>query len=67
VFFGAAPVACTVFVGREVAVPEPVLLVAVTTTRIRLFTSVLVSVYCLLVAPLIAAQEPPELSQRSQA
>ncbi len=30
VFFGACPVACTVLVGREVAVPEPELLVAVT-------------------------------------
>ncbi len=67
VFFGACPVAATIPVGREVAVPEPELFVAVTMTRSLWPTSAVVSVYCLLVAPAIGAQVPPAVSQRSQA
>src|SRR5438309_1763584 len=65
VFLGAEPVAWTTSVGREVAVPEPSLLVAVTTTRSRFPTSVVWIVYWRLLAPLIGLQPPPCESQRS--
>src|SRR3954447_16822345 len=64
VFFGAWPVAWTTFVGRETATPLPDAFVAVTWTRTRLPTSVLVSVYCREVAPEMALQFPPDASQR---
>src|SRR5437588_2788735 len=65
VFFGACPVACTTSVGRDVASPEPELFVAVTWTRSRWPTSVVVTVYCRELAPLICWQLPASLSQRS--
>jgi hypothetical protein len=51
-------------VGTEVAFVEPSRLVAVTRTRSVLPTSTPLSVYVLLVAPLIAEQLPPLRSQR---
>jgi hypothetical protein len=64
VFFGAWPLAWTTSVGREVAVPDPELFVAVTMTRSRWPTSAAARVYRLLVAPPIGAQLPPAVSHR---
>jgi hypothetical protein len=50
----------------DVAEPLPPAFFAVTTTRRRWPTSAEERVYCLLLAPEIAAHPPPELSQRSQ-
>jgi hypothetical protein len=51
-------------VGRDTAVPEPVLFEARTRTRSLLPTSVDVSVYVLFVAPMMFEQLSPFLSQR---
>jgi len=61
---GAVPVDLTTSVGREAAVPDPEVFVAVTTTVIRRPTSVPASVYRVPVAPAIATQEPPLESHR---
>jgi hypothetical protein len=64
VFAGAEIV--TTPVAPDVAWPLPPTLVAVTLTRIVWLLSALASVYVLSVAPLMAAQAPPDWSQRSQ-
>jgi hypothetical protein len=64
-FFGAAPVALTVPVGRETATPFPELFDAVTWTFSVEPTSAVCTVYWLLVAPEIALQFPACASQRS--
>ena len=65
VFFGAEPVAFTTSVGRETAMPEPLLFVAVTCTRRRLSTSPDDTVYVWLVAPVMGVQLPAWALQRS--
>jgi hypothetical protein len=65
VFFGAEPVAWTTSVGRDVALPDPLALVAVTCTRRRWPTSAVCTVYWLLFAPAIESQLPAWASHRS--
>ena len=59
--------AATTAVGPEVAEPEPPALVAVTTARMVLPTSLADSVYVEPEAPLMVVQLPPELLQSCHA
>ncbi len=63
----STPAPVTTAVGSEFAVAEPAVFVAVTATRSVWPTSADASVYAAVVAPAIAVQAPPPLSQRCQA
>jgi len=58
--------AATTAVAADVAVVLPPEFVAVTPNRSVLWTSAEVSLYAVPLAPMIEAQDPPFLSQRSQ-